>query len=94
MPIQTQPKPLSEFAHLFTDGRPAFPSQMVDAAGPSGNPWAVMGLVTSLMKQIGVDQAGIDDVMADMKAGGTYEHLMEVAGRWVTILNAHVLDND
>ena len=54
------------------------PPRVVDLRGPEGNAYAVMGLVKSVLKQIGYDKDHIDEVIRNMMSSD-YDHLIEVA---------------
>ena len=46
-----------------------------DVSGSAGNAFAVMGTLSSWMKQLGVPKSDIDEVMAEAMSGD-YEHLL------------------
>lgn len=50
---------------------------VINLDGPQGNAFAVMGFVTSILKQIGYDADAISEVMADMQSKD-YLHLISV----------------
>ncbi|MFN2491147.1 MAG: hypothetical protein ABR529_15745 [Actinomycetota bacterium] len=71
-------------------GMPMFPEVVVDISGPDGNAFAIMGVVRRALKDAhrrheACDQE-VDDVLRDMLAED-YDHLLDVAKRYVTIVN-------
>jgi len=58
---------------------------IIDITGPQGNAFAVMGIVQEELKAMKMDEDEMRVIMADMKSGN-YEHLLDVAEKYVTII--------
>jgi len=64
---------------------PRYPAIEVQLTGNDGNAFAIMGAVKAALKQNQVPQDEIDQYLNDSMAGD-YDHLLQVAVRWVTVL--------
>ena len=64
--------------------RPMFESVEIDISGPDGNAYVIMGIVASCLKQFGMTAFEVNNVLHDMMSGD-YEHLLEVASKYVKI---------
>lgn len=61
-----------------------FPSIKINIAGPDGNAYYIMGLIQTLLIEIGYNKDQIDEVINDMKSSD-YEHLCNVAKKYVVL---------
>lgn len=70
---------------------PMFPSVAIDVSGPDGNAYAIMGVISHVLRTVGYSKNEIDDVLKDMMSSN-YEHLIEVASKYVTIENMNCME--
>ena len=54
---------------------------VVDLTGPDGNAFALIGLATRLVKQLGIDSHTINVIKTKMMSGD-YEHLLKVFDKY------------
>ena len=57
---------------------------IIDITGPNGNAFAVLGIVEKVIKDTH-DKEEVDKIIKDMSSGD-YEHLLDVAEEYVTIV--------
>jgi hypothetical protein len=62
-----------------------YPEIEVELVGQDGNAFAIMGRVRAALKGAGVPQAEVDAYTAE-STSGDYDHLLQTAMRWVTVL--------
>ena len=70
---------------------PKFPNVEIDITGPKGNAYAIMGIVSQVLRQTGSTNEQVSNVLKDMMSSN-YEHLVSVAARYVTIKNMDCLE--
>lgn len=68
-----------------TPNVPKYPGIEVQLSGEDGNAFAIMARVRSHLKAAGVPQQEVDEYLAESTAGD-YDHLLQTAMRWVTVL--------
>lgn len=64
--------------------KPIFPEITVALTGEDGNAHAIMGRVSTAMKDAGVQQGMIEEYM-DESMSGDYESLLRTAMKWVEV---------
>ena len=64
---------------MITSKRPASGKKRIDLQGPEGNAFALMGITSNILKQLGKDPKPILDEMMS----GDYEKLLHVMDREV-----------
>jgi hypothetical protein len=62
-----------------------FSTVTIDISGPDGNAYYIMGVIQTLLKEKGTNEAEIKSVLKDMMSSN-YEHLLSVAKKYVNII--------
>jgi NAD(P)H-flavin reductase len=62
-----------------------FPTVTIDISGPDGNAYYIMGVIQTLLKENGTNEAEIKSVLKDMMSSN-YGHLLSVAKKYVNII--------
>ena len=65
---------------------PLFPVIKVNIAGPQGNAWALMAIISKVLEAANYSKEDIDKVMEDMRSSD-YDHVLEVAKKYVTVID-------
>ena len=64
--------------------KPLFPGVSIDILSPNGNAYAIIAIITRILKQIDKPKEEIESIQIDMRSSD-YLHLLEVASEFVTI---------
>lgn len=68
---------------------PQFPSVVINISGPDGNAFMIIGKIKRVFREAGLSNEEFRKAREDMMSGD-YEHLLEVARRYVTIVSDEV----
>jgi len=64
--------------------RPRFPEH-INATGPSGNIFVVIGAMRALLRQHEIDEVTIDEVTAKVNATKSYTDALSVVREWFAV---------